>query len=125
MGFEELFESSNRLHDKRFKGHYEERHKRDHQDDPYDSRVFYPSTNKNHSNSLSVPYWLAKIRSNRKLRMWIAILGVILVLFSILLIVLFFPLIIKLVNYISQVGIKGVIDGITIFLEKFLTGSGK
>ncbi len=125
MGFEDLFENSESRREKRFDSHHHSSYKRDYDDNHHGQGDSSSVLGNRHHDPGNLPYWFAKIRSNRKLRMWISIVGVILVVVTILLIILLFPLIIKMINYINQVGIKGVIDGITVFAEKLLNGSGK
>jgi hypothetical protein len=66
---------------------------------------------------------LEKIRSNKRLKLF-AISTVILILtIIIVLIIILFPLIAKLINYISQNGLQGVLNEITGFLDRILKGT--
>jgi competence protein ComGC len=53
----------------------------------------------------------------------IAVLVVIAII--ILMVVVLFPLIMKIAYYISQIGFQGVLDSITIFLDKLWKGFAK
>jgi hypothetical protein len=65
---------------------------------------------------------LEKIRTNKKTRTW-AVSGIILVFATaILLIIIFMPLIMQLLNYINQNGISGIAEGISAFLGKIWKG---
>ncbi|MCK9414796.1 MAG: hypothetical protein M0Q53_21040 [Prolixibacteraceae bacterium] len=69
--------------------------------------------------------WLSlinKIQNNPKLRFLCFAVVVVFILLIIGLIVLFFPLIAKLTNYISEYGINGAIKVITDLLETVLNG---
>jgi hypothetical protein len=67
---------------------------------------------------------LEKIRSNNKLKIFVIAGGILI--FTILtgLIIILFPLLIKLVNYISQNGLQSIVESITGFLDKIWKGSG-
>jgi hypothetical protein len=114
MGFEELFEN-NRKENMNYGG----------------SR--YPDDSRN-SNNTRYPHheneekenWqniLEKIKNNRKLRVIVIWAGIILSAIAIVLIIALFPLIVKLINYIAQNGLQGVINTIEGFIGKILNGT--
>jgi hypothetical protein len=116
MGFDELFETDRRHSDNYRQSEYRDEHKRSsHTDMPfggYDSKEKWMGI-------------LEKIRGNNKLKALVALAVFLILTIVILLIIALFPLIMKLLNYISQNGIQGVADSITGFLDKLLKGSGK
>lgn len=116
MGFDDLFKN----HDKhRNHGSYGNigRH---HDDYDYASRSSEYYLRK-HQFSY---FLLNKIWSNKKLRVAVVVLAIIIVLIVILLIVALIPLIFKLVDYIMQNGVEGIISSITSFIEKLWKGTG-
>ena len=75
--------------------------------------------------SYNLGFILEKIRNNRNLKILVGILGSIFVVIIIVTAIILIPLIIKLVNFISQNGIQGIIDSISGFFNKIWTGGGK
>jgi hypothetical protein len=68
---------------------------------------------------------LQKIRNSRKLKIFI-VLAVILILASIVtLIIVLQPLIKSIYSYISQNGLKGLLEYVTVFINKLWNGSAK
>jgi hypothetical protein len=64
-----------------------------------------------------------KIKENKKIRN-LVILGVIIFLFLLIgLIIILFPQLINLINYISENGLQGIVNTITDFLNNILKGS--
>lgn len=116
MEFEEFFENK-RKHQRNFREHgYREDHPYS-----YDTHHSYPEHD-NHQKWLTI---LDKIRSNKRLKV-IAVLAVVLVIsIAILLLFVFLPLIMKLINFILQNGLQGILDAITGFLDKLWKGLGK
>jgi hypothetical protein len=68
---------------------------------------------------------LVKLKENRKLRVLFSVAAVVVVMIALTLVILFFPLLIKLVNYLSQAGLQGVINDITSVVDKIWKGAGK
>ena len=66
---------------------------------------------------------LERIRSDKKLRIIVVSAGILILVVIAVLIMVLFPLIIKLVNYISQNGLQGVINSITGLFDKILKGT--
>jgi len=65
------------------------------------------------------------VMRNRKLKL-LAIAAVILLLAMVIaLIIVLFPLLTKLYNYIMQNGLQGILDSITGFFDKIWNGSAK
>jgi hypothetical protein len=99
MGFEDIFEQDNR-HNKR--GNYNAFGKDDHNQ--------YAGTEKEENNMQTM--LLSKLRDNPKLKGYLIVAGIILIAVIILLIILLFPAIQKLLGFISENGIQGLIDSI-------------
>jgi type IV secretory pathway component VirB8 len=120
MGFDDFLESKHS-----YRGNY---NKHRYYDD--DNRYFHEShhsrdshhNNHGHFNWLNI---LDKIRSNKKLKWFIIIAGILVLVIGIALIIVLLPLIVKLFNYIIQNGLQEVFNDITGFLEKIWKGSGK
>jgi hypothetical protein len=68
---------------------------------------------------------LEKIKSSKKLKILVVLAGIVIISIATMLIIVFLPLIIKLINYISQNGLQGLMDAVTGFLDKILKGSAK
>jgi hypothetical protein len=72
--------------------------------------------------------WVAvldRIRSNKKLKVMVVMTGFLLLAIAAVVVIALFPLIVQLVNYISQNGLQGVYGEITSFVDKLWKGSGK
>jgi len=111
MGFEEFFENNrndnrnNRLNSYTNNNGY-----------PYNSQ--YPF-NGNEDN-VKWQNIFEKIRSNKKLKIFVVYAGILILTILIVLIIVLFPIIVKLINYITQNGLQGIFDEITGFLDKIL-----
>jgi hypothetical protein len=73
-------------------------------------------------------YWqnlLVKIRNDKKLRVYVVSAGLVFLILVVILIIVLYPLIIKLINYIAQNGLQGVMNSITGFLDKILKGTSE
>lgn len=117
MGFDELFEHHDKHRDHGSYGRYSHHH------DDYD----YAGRNSEYylrKRQFSF-FLLNKIWSNKKLRIVVVVFAVILILILILLIIALIPLLFKLLDYIMQNGVQGIISSITAFLEKLWNGTGK
>ncbi len=113
MESDDFFESKQRYYGKPLKKKFHDNYRYSHE------------SLKKHNEHLKWLRVLDKIRNNKKLRL-IFLVGFILILaIVIILIIVLFPLIIKLINYISQNGLQGILDGITGFLSKIWNGTGK
>jgi hypothetical protein len=117
MGFDDLFEHQN--NHKKYE-HYNEYNN-------YNNQRYMNKSN--HSHGYKNPHYLNyvfdKIKNNRKLQIWIGILGIILLIIIISSLIILIPILNKLVNYISQNGLQGLLNVITGFLDKIWTGTGK
>jgi hypothetical protein len=114
MGFEELFENKDRYQDNKRErsypvgnGYVHESHRSSHEQDE-------------NLNWLNI---LQKIRSNKKLKLFVILAGILVLTILIVLIIVLLPLILKLINSISQTGLKGILNDITGFLDKILKGT--
>lgn len=114
MGFEELFENKDRYQEnyreKRYpvnNGYVHESHRSSYgQDD--------------NLNWLNI---LQKIRSNKKLKLFVILAGLLVLAILIVLLLVLLPLILKLINSISQTGLQGILNDITGFIDKILKGT--
>ncbi|HSN50825.1 MAG TPA: hypothetical protein VLR52_06290 [Bacteroidales bacterium] len=126
MGFEDLFEQG---HKQKRRGHYNDHYQPFHEQKPYHGQHQYPEnfhhSGHGHGENQFLTEFLTKIRSNPGLKRWVIIAGVALLILSVILVVALMPLIIKLFNYISANGVKGITDGIAGFLDKLWKGTGK
>jgi hypothetical protein len=68
---------------------------------------------------------LIRLKQDPKMRFMAAIVLIVALVIILILLILLFPLLIKLVNYISQVGLQGILDEVMANLEKIWKGSGK
>ena len=114
MGFEELFEN-NRKGNRDFTGTSY------HDDNKYSSTSRYPY----HENEANEKWQniLEKIKSNKKFRVFVIWAAMLLLAIVIVLIIVLFPLIVKLLNYVTQNGVQGVIDEVTGFIGKIMNGT--
>jgi len=94
------------------------------QDSPSQTQNFrYPVQRQ--SSNFRLEYFLEKLRTNRKLKGLVIVAFLVILAIVIALIAIFLPLILKLLNYISQNGVQGILDNVTGFLDKLWKGSGK
>jgi hypothetical protein len=143
MDFEELFENKHRYKHKsgQDKDHhfysdhhkYSESHGHPHDkafmdpsgyigDNMGEYQGYYSHPHSDHNKWLRI---LQNIRGNKKLRTLVLIGGLVILVIIILLIMAFLPIIKNLINYLMENGLKGMMDGITGFIEKIWSGSGK
>ena len=115
MGFDDFFDSNYKQHRSYQADNYRDVYKRSHI-----PRQSYYGYNK-HINIGSV---LWKIKTNKKLKLFLIVAGTFLIVTLIALIIVLFPLLAKLVNYIGEHGLQGVVDNIIAFLNKIWTGTG-
>jgi hypothetical protein len=115
MGFEELFDNNRG----QYRNYSEPQYRGDNKNsgDPPQPFGEYGS-NFNWQNILE------KIRGNNKLKYFVIVAAVLILTIIIGLIIILFPLLIKLVNYINQNGLQSIVEGITGFLDKIWKGSG-
>ena len=116
MGFDDLFENRNK--------HYGNYSRQSHHDDKGYSHDSYRSYygQGDHIRLLTI---LRKIWSNKRLKVFVLITGILVLIIITVLIIFLVPVIIKLIHYISENGLKGLLDGITGFLDKIWKGSGE
>lgn len=67
----------------------------------------------------------AKINSNKKLKQLVMIAAIFIIVILIALIIALFPYLTKLISSISQNGLQGALDSISVFLEKIGKLTGK
>ncbi len=68
---------------------------------------------------------LEKIRTNKKLKLLVISAVILILVIAVVLIIALMPLIMKLLNYVSQNGLQGLIDLIMGYVDKILKGSAK
>lgn len=66
---------------------------------------------------------LEKIRNNKRLKLFVVSAGILILTIIIVLVIVLFPLIVKLINYIAQNGLQGVLNEITGYIDKILKGT--
>ncbi|MCX6306474.1 MAG: hypothetical protein NT040_16040 [Bacteroidetes bacterium] len=116
MGFDDFFEGNSRHRDN-YRGHGYQEH----------SRYEYGSHDREHGRE-GLMQWQAvldRIKASKKLKMVVIAAGVAVLLTTTILVIVLFPLIIQLVEYISRNGLQGILDGATGFIDKLWKGSGK
>ena len=118
MGFDDLFENHSSHHKY---GHYGEHDHHRSKGYGYDSRQSHHDSVK----SYYLSHFLSKIKNNRRLRIWVSILGIILFAIVLALIIILIPLIVKLINFVSQYGIQGVVESVSGFIDKIWKGAVK
>jgi hypothetical protein len=131
MGFDDLFEDKHKRHGNYREhsyhhdndDHYGHDNKYGHDDHKY-SRTPYYSGHGNGGN-MQLLNILDKVRNSGKLKLLVVITGIVILIIAVVLIVALLPLIIKLINYVSQNGLQSIFDGITGFIDKLWKGSGK
>jgi uncharacterized membrane protein len=112
MGFEEFFENNrNDYRNNRGNSYSDE--------NSYNSR--YPlSANGENEKWKNI---LEKIRSDKRLKLLVVLSGLVILTIIIFLVIVLHPLFLKLINYITQNGLQGVLNEITGFLDKLLKGT--
>jgi hypothetical protein len=116
MGFEDLFDNKRKYH-----GNYTDQ--KYHDENRYSHDTDYSNNEKD--NQFKWSTYLEKVKSNKKLKRLVILAGVLILGLVIALIIVLLPVIIKLINYISQNGLQGIMDSITGFLDKILKGSAQ
>jgi phosphotransferase system glucose/maltose/N-acetylglucosamine-specific IIC component len=114
MGFEDHFENR----DKHYSDYREDRYHTDRRPTGY--QATYSPEESNRFNWFSI---LDKIRNNNKLKLFVLIAGLLVLTIAIVLIIVLLPLIMKLINSISQIGVQGILKEITSFIESILKGT--
>ncbi len=114
MGFEELFDNNRNNN-----GNYREPRYRNENRNSRDSQLPFEGF----GNNVNWQNIIEKIRSNNKLKLLVIIVATLILTLAVVLIIILFPLIMKLLNYISQNGLQGILNEITGFLDKILKGS--
>jgi hypothetical protein len=114
MGFEELFDTR----DKHPGNHMEERYPANNRYIDYSRRSSYGEGDQ--FNWLII---LEKIKSNKRLRIFALLAGLLVLTIVIVLILILLPMIIKLINSISHNGLLGILKDITGFFDNILKGT--
>jgi uncharacterized integral membrane protein len=114
MGFEELFENKDRYQENNRERRY-----------PGSNRYVHESQRSSHGQDENLNWLniLQKIRSNKKLKLFVILGGLLVLIILIVLIIVLLPVILKLINSISQTGLQGILNDITDFLNKILKGT--
>jgi hypothetical protein len=114
MGLEEFFENNRKDYRNNRQNSYPD-------DNEYSYNSRYP-LNENEDN-INWQNIFENIRSNKKLKLFVVLAGILILIIVIVLIIVLFPLIVKLLNYVSQNGLQGIINEISGFLDKILKGT--
>jgi hypothetical protein len=114
MRFEEFFENRDRYHESKRVRRYP------------DNNPYVHESHKSWHRDADGINWLdilQKIRGNKKLKLFLILAGLLVLTIIIGLILVLLPLIIKLINIISQTGLQGILNEITGFIDKILKGT--
>ena len=125
MGFEDIFENK-RTHDEEYRRqnyHPDNKYSHDahHSQDGYDPR----KSDHGYAGQMHLSAILAKIKGNNTLKLLIVFAGIFIIAILVVLIILFMPVILKIIDYISKNGLQGITEVITAFLDKILKGAVK
>jgi hypothetical protein len=90
-----------------------------------DNQSFYQGYNSGISSNYKWQYFLHYLRNNRKLKLILAIAAILILGIIAALIAILFPLVVKLIDVISQSGIQGLLDAVVDFANKLWNGTGK
>ena len=122
MGFEDIFENKQRL-----QGGYRDQRPHEGNRNSHGSHDSHDSHDSHHGHDSQMQFTdiLQKIRGNKKLKLLVIVAGIFIITIAIVLIVVFLPLLMKLLNYISQNGIQGLVGEITAFIDKIWKGEAK
>lgn len=114
MEIDEISNNRQKRHGNYNKERYHDSHR-------YDQYSYHSDhENRNHSNYLDI---FNKIKENKKIRN-LLIIGVIIFLFLLIgLIIILFPQLMRLFNFISENGLQGIVNAVTEFLNKIIKGS--
>ena len=118
MGYNELFEHQGHQHKYKREDAHDYRPHSQYRDE---DQQFY----RGYERTFNLSHILAKIKASRNLKLLIGVLGVIILATVIILAIVLLPLLVKLVNFVSQYGIQGVIDTVSGVLDKIWKGAGK
>ena len=116
MGFEDLFEDKRKSH-----GEHGNREHHENNRNMHDSRYSYYG----HDNGFSLSKILLKIKNNKKLKLLVVFAVLLILAIVIALSIVLLPLILKLVNYLSQNGLQGLLDYVLGFVDKIWKGSAQ
>lgn len=90
---------------------YSQRYGHDDEDDDYRTSQSFNQNSYNQQNDIKEQL-LNKLRGNPKLKTFIIVAAILIIVVVVLLIILLFPLLLKLLSYISENGIQGILDKI-------------
>lgn len=94
------------------------------QNNPFQNQNFR-NPNHRHNSRNKLAYFLQTLNISRKLKGLIIVVLVVILIIIIALAAVLIPLIVDLLNYVSQNGIQGIVEYIIAFLEKLWEGSNK
>jgi hypothetical protein len=116
MEFDDFLENRGRKH-----GNYHEQ--RPHDDDRYSNGSYY--SHQGQDDHLKWQNILDKIKGNKKLKQLVILAGVSIFIIVVVLIIILLPIIMKLIGYIGQNGLQGILENITGLLDTIWKGSSK
>lgn len=107
MGLEDFFEQDNKHH--KYDKHYRQGHNKRYEQDDDDDYNYSRSHGSGYDLKLE---FLEKIKNNPKLKTLVIMALAAIAILAIIAVILLFPLLSKLLNYISENGIQGAMDAI-------------
>ena len=116
MGFDDLFENKRKYQSNRGNRDYPENNRNTH-----DSRYPYYS----HDNNFSLSKILLRIRNNKKLKRLVLFAVLSILAIVVILAIILLPIILKVLNYISQNGLQGLLDYILGIADKIWKGTAQ
>ncbi|MCX6267375.1 MAG: hypothetical protein NTW16_08475 [Bacteroidetes bacterium] len=114
MGFDDLFEQKHNKH-----GHYREQM---YHDDYRSPQPHHHSYNR-HDDGIKWMMIIQKLKESKKLRNLVITGGLIILVVAIGIIILLFPLLMKIFTYISENGLQGIWTSINDLISKIWSGS--
>jgi hypothetical protein len=98
----------------------------------YDNKYnqFEGSTQERYSTSLPgrqhfAVYILKRIWSNKRLRLYLILLTIVMLAIAVMIVIALIPLIARIFDFLTQDGIKGIVTGVTDYIGNLLNGFAK
>jgi hypothetical protein len=91
--------------------------------DEYRGSSYSANSNLSYNSKYKIQNILEKIRNNKTLKLFLITAAITLLIIIIALILILLPLLLKLLDYINQNGIQGILEFLTEFLNKLWQGS--
>jgi|JFJP01.1.fsa_nt_gi hypothetical protein len=116
MEYNNIFENKRTNHQSYSNHRYQER--------PHYAQNMCPSYRSNHIN-YKLQYFLEYLKKSRKLKLAILITIILILAILIAAIVILLPIISKLIGFVDQNGVQGIVEALTDFLNKLWRGTSK